>query len=96
MKSNTKAAQLERIAYLMEECAEVIQICGKIIRHGPESSNPNDLESRSNMDLLAEELADVRKAEHLLISAEDVDPDAIAHHYGKPRSRYFHHQQDLA
>lgn len=47
----------EAVALISEECAEVGQICGKIQRHGLESSNPNT--GISNKTSLAVELADV-------------------------------------
>lgn len=37
-------AQRERLAYLAEECASVIQNCANIMRHGFTADNTNDLE----------------------------------------------------
>lgn len=49
-------AELELLAMLAEECGEVIQIVGKIIRHGFES---NWKDNPTNRLLLEKELADV-------------------------------------
>jgi hypothetical protein len=51
-------AQAERLAMLAEECGEVIQIVGKILRHGYESYHPAN-PRLTNRDLLAKELRDV-------------------------------------
>lgn len=48
----------EILDMLAEEAAEVIQIIMKINRHGIESYHPDD-PSRSNRDLLKEELTDL-------------------------------------
>lgn len=45
------------IVHLMEEAAEVVQICSKILRFGLEDKYP--LAHKSNKERLAEELADV-------------------------------------
>jgi len=51
-------AEAERLTMLAEECAEVIQVVGKILRHGYDNYHPDD-PSRTNRDLLARELTDV-------------------------------------
>lgn len=51
-------AEAERLAMLAEECGEVIQIVGKILRHGYDSYHPAD-PNTTNRDLLAKELRDV-------------------------------------
>ena len=43
--SDVSPTEEERIFLLMEECAEVIQICRKILRHGYEFFNPDDPEA---------------------------------------------------
>lgn len=52
-------AQAERLAILAEECGEVIQIVGKILRHGLDSHHPVTL---SNRNALVNELTDVKAA----------------------------------
>lgn len=49
-------AQAEALAILMEECGEVIQAAGKILRHGVISSYSGH---RSNQTALIEEMGDV-------------------------------------
>lgn len=51
-------AQMERLAMLAEECAEVIQVIGKIQRHGYYSYHP-DNPNLSNLQLLQKELHDL-------------------------------------
>lgn len=50
--------ETERLAMLAEECAEVVQIVGKILRHGYDSYHPEN-QALTNKDLLANEIADV-------------------------------------
>jgi len=54
------AAEAEALALIMEECGEVVQIIGKILRHGLESCHPNG--NRPNRELLEDELGDLRAA----------------------------------
>lgn len=63
------APEVERLAILAEECGEVVQIVGKILRHGYASCNPNDAQAISNRGLLAKELGDLDWI-ILLMSAE--------------------------
>lgn len=53
-------AQAERLAILAEECGEVIQIIGKILRHGLESCHP--VTGEVNRTALVRELYDVKAA----------------------------------
>ncbi len=65
--------QLERLALLAEECAEVIKAVMKIQRHGYESRNPTIAYSLSNRQALAQEIGHVRAAISLLCDAGDVN-----------------------
>lgn len=56
--------EAELIALLLEECGEVVQVCGKILRHGIWSYHPETREV--NRDLLIKELGDVLAAIHLV------------------------------
>ena len=90
------AARAERIAYLMEECSEIIYVCAKILRHGMDSCSPLDPNARPNFSLLEEELADLRHAVHLSVEAGDVREAAISHwRKAKGLSKYLHHQDDV-
>ncbi|HCO91067.1 MAG TPA: hypothetical protein DIT40_08855 [Alphaproteobacteria bacterium] len=62
--NNLTPAQAERLAMLAEECGEVIQAVGKILRHGYDSYHPEEAakfpENRqTNRDALVRELTDL-------------------------------------
>lgn len=69
-------AELERLSILAEECAEVIQVIGKIQRHGYESCHPNG--GPNNRRLLTREIGDVKAAITLLVEGHDVDEELIS------------------
>ena len=71
-------AEAERLAILAEECAEVIQVIGKILRHGYESRHPDDLCNTSNRILLERELGDVNAATLFMDEKGDVNRATIA------------------
>lgn len=86
-------AQSERIAMLAEEAAEVVQICGKILRHGLGAHHPDD-PNTNNSELLVRELADLTAVKHMLFTAGDIGPTTfsmIDASYVK-KHRYAHHQ----
>ncbi len=90
-------AEDERLALLLEECGEVIQIIGKIQRHGYESVNPTvpNSEKQTNRSMLEEELGHVRHAIARLVSAEDVQESDIGHFEEEKAAkveRWLHHQ----
>lgn len=66
-------AEAERLAMLAEECAEVIQIIGKILRHGYESHHP-ETPDITNRDLLGNELIDLAAVETEMIVSKDIAP----------------------
>jgi len=89
-------AELERLALLSEECAEVIQAVAKIQRHGYESAYP--VGGPTNRERLEKELGDVRYAIHLMLCREDIDPIRISEWCeAKAQSvqEYLHHQRGL-
>ena len=91
-------AQAERIAYLMEECAEVIHACSKILRHGFDSTDPTSElppgERPTNRIMLEAELSDVIGAMFLLEKNSDISSTAVYEKFSKrPPSRYLHHQR---
>lgn len=59
-----RARDLELYALLLEECGEVVQVCGKILRHGEASCHP--VSGERNRDSLHKELGDVMAAVQLL------------------------------
>lgn len=89
--------ELERLAILAEECAEVIQVVGKIVRHGFDSYNPNDSDRTRNRQLLETELGHVQYAIRMMNSqgAGDVSTSAIIESQKKKAvsiKKYLHHQ----
>lgn len=66
------AAEAERLAWLSEECGEVIHAIGKILRHGYGSKNPDKENSRSNRMNLCEELGHVHSAIGIMQFANDL------------------------
>lgn len=76
---------------LAEECGEVIQVVGKILRHGYESYHPND-PTTTNRDLLTHELSDLHGVV-LMMEGDFALIDATAQEKAfKKKLRYAHHQ----
>lgn len=87
-------AEAERLALLAEECGEVIQVVGKILRHGYESYHP-DNPSISNRQLLEKEIGDVRAAVSILTGSMDLNDLMIEGAKSakfKTVVKYLHHQ----
>lgn len=63
-------AESERLYLLLEECGEVQQVIGKILRHGYESSHPDG--GPTNRGLLEKELGDVLFAVTLMTENADI------------------------
>lgn len=87
-------AEVERLAMLAEECAEVIQIVGKILRHGYQSWHPKD-PTTSNRALLRKELTDLHAVHLAMIRAGDqmvFDPSTLKLVWLE-KLRYTHHQE---
>ena len=88
------ASEAELLAMLMEECGEVVQACGKILRHGYESHHPFDRSMGSNRQQLAKELRDVEAIASMLRSSgafggTTTEPiGAVVH----KKMRFTHHQ----
>lgn len=66
-------AELERLAILMEECAEVQHIIGKIIRHGYHSFNPIIENPQINRELLEKEIGDLSFAVNFCADNGDIN-----------------------
>lgn len=93
---NLTLAEIERLAILVEECAEVQQIAMKILRHGYESHNPFDDKKITNRRLLQTEIGDMQLAIELLAKNKDVDLTRIAWAHIDKRERiqkYLHHNK---
>jgi len=86
-------AEAERLALLAEECGEVIQAVGKILRHGYESRHPNG--GPTNREALERECGDVYHCIWMLIAAHDIDGNGMsqrADDKAKSVTQYLHHQ----
>ena len=95
MASDLTPAEAERLAMLAEECAEVIQIVGKILRHGYASYHPNN-PGVSNRELLDDEISDLLTVAKRMIAVGDLEGDfEFADHNAvwKRKLRYTHHQE---
>lgn len=89
------AAQLERLALLAEECAEVVMAVTKIQRHGFSSYNPLVPGSLTNREALEKEVGHVLCAIQILLDAEDVQGGRIDGWRGRKQAeihRWLHHQ----
>ena len=85
-------AQAERLALVAEECGEVLQIIGKILRHGYESHHPDG--GPPNRNLLEREIGDLK---HAISRLTDHDLNSIAVGVAQRAKaakvgRYLHHQ----
>ena len=88
-------AEIERLAMLMEECGEVIQAAGKILRHGWASQSPYG--GKTNRVALERELGDVRAMVNVMIDAGDVRLADVQSWQRRKRERmamWTHHQAD--
>ncbi len=70
------SAEYERLALLMEECGEAVQIIGKILRHGYGSYHPDNHE-QDNRELLEKELGHIIFAMKLMRKKKDVSGVSI-------------------
>lgn len=70
--------EAELLAVLSEECGELIQAIGKILRHGFESVHPEGRDQgRTNRENLVREMGDVGAASELLIGQDIVNGGAV-------------------
>lgn len=86
-------AEAERLAILAEECAEVIQVVGKILRHGYTSRHP--VIHEDNIYMLERECGDVRAAMLMMCKAGDINKANIhlaADEKLERVKKYCHHQ----
>jgi NTP pyrophosphatase (non-canonical NTP hydrolase) len=92
-------AQHERLAVLAEEMGEAIQAIGKILRHGYESHNPDEIvpedeRPATNRENLEKELGDVVFAINML--GNDISHRAVGSRVlvkAEKIKRYLHHQK---
>jgi NTP pyrophosphatase (non-canonical NTP hydrolase) len=90
-------SQAERLAMIAEECAEVIQVVGKTLRHRHDSYHPADPQAVPNHRLLESELLDLFAVHLAMIRAGDIrspgDLEKSAADRWKKKLRYAHHQE---
>lgn len=83
-------AEAERLAWLMEECAEAQQAIGKILRHGYNSKNPFDPNHEGNRADLLREIRDINAAVNLMIEKGDLSQ--LARERNHTKLAFMHHQ----
>lgn len=91
-------AEAERLAFLAEECGEVIKAAMKILRHGYASHDPTNPEHLGNRHDLRVEMAHIQAAMRMLYAAGDVDEwDAqlLMNTKLKTAAKYLHHQEEM-
>jgi NTP pyrophosphatase (non-canonical NTP hydrolase) len=90
-------AEAERLACLAEECGEVIQIIGKILRHGFDDWSPLDDTKTTNRQNLERELGDLSAVCHRMEIGGDIRRGPIQEaHEAKLEKlpKWTHHQPD--
>ena len=90
-------AEDERLALLIEECGEVIQIAAKILRHGYSSVNPllPEEDQVQNRNALEKELGHVMNAIYFLADSGDVHyvmVDEERRKKARSIAKWLHHQ----
>lgn len=87
-------AEAERLAMLAEECGEIVQVVGKILRHGYQSHHPDDPET-TNLSLLRKELGDLFAVLDLMEDEglSEARFEAVCA-LREQKLRYAHHQED--
>ncbi len=86
-------AQIERLAWVMEEAGEVVQAAGKVLRHGYQSASP--FGGATNKVALEREMGELRAAMQSLESAGDVRGGDVKHWQRKKAIgvwKWMHHQ----
>jgi NTP pyrophosphatase (non-canonical NTP hydrolase) len=88
-------SEAERLAWLSEECGEVIQAVGKILRHGYDSRNPLIENGPSNREHLEKELGHLWNVIHRMLGNADVSLDQISRFDDEKTEtvgQFLHHQ----
>ncbi|MDL2169595.1 MazG nucleotide pyrophosphohydrolase domain-containing protein [Asaia sp. HumB] len=89
-------AEAERLAILAEECGEVIQAVGKILRHGYEGRHPKAEANITNRNSLEMEMGDVLAAYTLMVRSGDLHASHVSvsqEHKSRALIRWTHHQE---
>lgn len=75
MANELDLPEAERLEVLLEELGEVIQIIGKIKRHGYENSHPDG--DTTNRRLLEYEIGHVKNVINMMVNEGDIDINSI-------------------
>ncbi len=84
-------AEAERLAMLAEEAGEIVQVVGKILRHGFDSYHPENPQTTNRM-LLEGEINDLYAVVGLLAEAGDIPMCAALDEHVIKKLREAHHQ----
>lgn len=90
-------AEAERLAILAEECAEVIQVVGKVLRHGWHPTDHTTGIVYDNRAELEAELGHVRNIAALMDAREDIDEEKVLDAALAKADKwgcYLHHQDE--
>lgn len=88
-------AEAERLAILAEECGEVVQAIGKILRHGYDSYHPDYPNGGNNRSLLEKEIGDLSAAIDIMRWERDIRDQGVhdaADRKLKRIGQWLHHQ----
>lgn len=95
--SNLRPDEIERLGLLAEEAAEIIQVVGKILRHGWDSRKPSDPTGPTNRENLVTELIDLSTIIGLCEGCKDFNISGVIDERAKEKieklKRYTHHQK---
>lgn len=90
-------AESERLAMLAEEAGEIVQIVGKILRHGYESYHPDDPSKKQNRWILQDEINDLVGVVYGMQASADLSVMTMQEHHRitawERKLKYSHHQE---
>lgn len=92
-------AEAERLAWLAEEAAEVVQAAMKILRHGYEDYNPMDPEGKPYRSHLEKEIGQLTLTIALMGERGDIDIDNVESHSkekAKGADTWLHYNKGIA
>lgn len=87
------AVEMDLLAGAGEECGEVMQVIGKILRHGLESYKPTDPMKITNRQKLTEELADISCLIDMLAENGVIDQTWWVHYKANKRERFLNYSK---
>ncbi len=87
------AAESERLYMLSEECGEVVQAIGKILRHGLFNTHPSG--GPDNLESLRRELSDVFTIVEIMKVNRDFGDFSPGVNKDHNKHQYTHHQQEV-